>query len=142
MLQPKRRKYPKDFRGRRRGVATRGSSLAFGEFGLKSLGTAWISSAQIEAARRTITHSLKKGGRVWIRIFPDKPVSARPAGKRMGSGKGDIDRYVAVVKPGRILYEVAGADENIVKSAFSNAAAKLPIKTKMIYKEEKWKAKI
>ncbi len=139
MLQPKRRKYPKDFRGRRRGVTTRGCNLAFGEFGLKALEAAWVSSAQIEAARRTIVHALKKGGRVWIRVFPDKPVSARPAGKRMGSGKGDIDRYVAVVTPGRILYEVAGAEESIVKTAFANAAAKLPIKTRMIFAKEEGK---
>jgi large subunit ribosomal protein L16 len=136
MLQPKKRKYIKDFRGRRRGTALRGSTLSFGEFGLKALGVAWLSAAQIEAARRTITHNLKKGGKVWIRVFPDKPVSSRPAGKRMGSGKGDIDRYVAVVKPGRILYEVAGASEDIVKAAFDKAGAKLPFKTKMVKKEE------
>ena len=136
MLQPKRRKYAKDFRGRRQGVETRGSSLVFGEFGLKALETAWVKSMQIEAARRTIVHNLKKGGRVWTRIFPDKPVTARPAGKRMGGGKGDIACYVAVVKPGRILFEVVGADEEIVRSAFEKAAAKLPIKTIFIKKEE------
>lgn len=135
MLQPKKRKYIKDFRGRRRGTALRGSSLSFGEFGLKALGVAWLSAAQIESARRTITHSLKKGGKVWIRVFPDKPVSSRPAGKRMGSGKGDIDRYVAVIKPGRILFEVAGASEEIVKGGFDKAGAKLPFKTKMVKKE-------
>ncbi len=136
MMQPKRRKYVKDFRGRRTGVSTRGASLAFGEFGLKALEASWVSSSQIEAARRTITHNLKKGGRVWIRVFPDKPVSARPAGKRMGGGKGDIDRYVAVVTPGRILFEVAGAAREYVVTALGRAAAKLPIKTKMISKEE------
>ncbi len=136
MLQPKKRKYIKDFRGRRKGVETRGSELAFGEFGLKSLGTAWISSKQIEAARRTITHSLKRGGRVWIRIFPDKPVSARPAGKRMGGGKGDVDRYVAVVKPGRILFEVAGMPKDIVKRAMEKAANKLSVKSVFVSKEE------
>lgn len=136
MLQPKKRKYAKDFRGRRKGIAVRGSSLAFGEFGLKSLGCAWVSSAQIEAARRAITHSLKRGGRVWVRVFPDKPVSARPAGKRMGGGKGDIDRYVAVVKPGKILFEVAGLAEAAVRSALEKAAAKLPIKTVFIKKED------
>lgn len=135
MLQPKKRKYAKDFRGRRRGTAVRGSSLSFGEFGLKSLSAAWVSSAQIEAARRAITHSLKKGGRVWIRVFPDKPVSARPAGKRMGGGKGEIDRYVAVVKPGRILFEVAGLSEELVRSALKKAAAKLPLKTVFVKKE-------
>jgi large subunit ribosomal protein L16 len=97
---------------------------------------AWVSSAQIEAARRAITHSLKRGGRVWIRIFPDKPVSSRPAGKRMGGGKGDIDRYVAVVKPGRILFEVAGATEEAIKIAFDKGMAKLPIKARMVRKEE------
>lgn len=136
MLQPKKRKYIKDFRGRRRGVETRGAELAFGEFGLKSLGTAWIPSKQIEAARRTITHSLKRGGRVWIRIFPDKPVSARPAGKRMGGGKGDVDRYVAVVKPGRILFEVAGMSKDVVKRAMEKAANKLSVKSIFISKEE------
>jgi large subunit ribosomal protein L16 len=136
MLQPKRRKYAKDFRGRRKGVAMRGTSLAFGEFGLKALETAWVKSSQIEAVRRTIVHNLKKGGRVWTRIFPDKPVTARPAGKRMGGGKGEVAGYVAVIKPGRVLFEVAGADEEIVRSAFEKAAAKLPIKTKFVRKEE------
>lgn len=135
MLEPKRRKYRKDFRGRRRGKAYRGSVLEFGEFGLKSLGRGWLSSRQIEAGRRAITHSLKRGGRVWIRVFPDKPVTARPAGQRMGSGKGDIDRYVCVVVPGRILYEVAGASEEIVRGAFSKAAAKMPFKTRIISKD-------
>jgi large subunit ribosomal protein L16 len=135
MMQPKKRKYMKDFRGRRKGIASRGTTLAFGEFGLKALGRAWLSSQQIEAARRTITHCLRKGGRVWIRVFPDKPVTARPAGKRMGGGKGDIDRYVAVITPGRILFEVAGASGEIVKSAFTKAAAKLPFKTKIVIKE-------
>lgn len=136
MLQPKKRKYIKDFRGRRKGASSRGAELAFGEFGLKAQEVAWISAKQIEAARRAITHSLRRGGRVWIRIFPDKPVSARPAGKRMGGGKGDVDRYVAVVKPGRILFEVAGVAEEVVKKAFKLAAIKLPIKTKFIRKEE------
>lgn len=137
MLQPKRRKYPKDFRGRRRGVASRGASLAFGEYGLKSLGRGWLTAAQIEAARRSITHNLKKGGRVWTRVFPDKPVSARPAGKRMGGGKGDIARYVSVVTPGRIIFEVAGASKEYVLIAFDRASSKLPFKTKVIYKEGK-----
>jgi large subunit ribosomal protein L16 len=136
MLQPKRRKYAKDFRGRRQGVETRGSSLAFGEYGLKAAEAAWVKSNQIEAVRRTIVHNLRKGGRVWTRIFPDKPVSARPAGKRMGGGKGEIAGYVAVVRPGRILFEIAGADEEIVRDAFAKAAAKLPIKTIIIRKEE------
>lgn len=135
MLQPKRRKYPKDFRGRRRGVASRGASLAFGDYGLKSLGRGWLTSAQIEAARRSITHNLKKGGRVWTRVFPDKPISARPAGKRMGGGKGDIATYVFVVTPGRILFEVAGASKEYVLTAFDRASSKLPFKTKVVSKE-------
>jgi len=136
MLQPKKRKYIKDFRGRRKGVATRGSKLAFGEFGIKALSCGWVSSAEIEAARRAITRSLRKGGKVWIRIFPDKPVTSRPAGKRMGGGKGDIDRYVAVVKPGRIMFEVAGTTEEIAKSAFAKAISKLSVKAKIVKKEE------
>jgi len=135
MLQPKRRKYIKDFRGRRRGVALRGSTLSFGDYGLKAQEVSWVTSAQIEAARRAITHSLKKGGRVWVRVFPDKPITARPAGKRMGGGKGDISTYVAVVRPGMILYEVAGADRTIVEEAFAKASAKLPIGTKMVSRE-------
>ena len=135
-MQPKRRKYIKDFRGRRRGVSSRGAELSFGEFGLKAQEVAWVTGQQIEAARRATTHELKKGGRVWIRIFPDKPVSAKPAGKRMGGGKGDIAKYVAVVRPGRMIIEVAGAAEEIVKSALAKAAAKLPIKTKFVKKED------
>lgn len=136
MLQPKRSKYAKSFRGRRRGVALRGSYLAFGEFGLKAMETAWVTSSQIEAARKTITHNLKKGGRVWIRVFPDKAVSGRPAGKRMGGGKGEIAKYVAVVMPGRILFEIAGTTEEIAKDALAEGAGKLPIATKIISKEE------
>lgn len=136
MLQPKRRKFIKDFRGRRRGAATRGNSISFGDYGLKAQGVAWITSAQIEASRRTITHALKRGGRVWIRVFPDKPITSRPAGKRMGGGKGDISTYVAVVKPGLILFEVAGADPAVVKEAFRKASAKLPIDVKMVSRGE------
>ena len=135
MLQPKRRKYRKDFRGRRRGKAIRGSSLSFGEFGLKALEVAWLSARQIEAGRRAITHSIKRGGKIWVRVFPDKPVTARPAGHRMGGGKGEIDRYVAVVKPGRILFEVAGLSEDVVRTAFDRAAAKMPFKTRMVKRE-------
>ena len=135
-MQPKRRKYIKDFRGKMRGVSSRGAELSFGEFGLKAQEVAWVTGQQIEAARRAITHELRKGGRVWVRIFPDKPVSAKPAGKRMGGGKGDIAKYVVTVRPGRIIFEVAGASEEIVKSAFAKAAVKLPIKTKFIKKED------
>lgn len=136
MLQPKRRKFIKDFRGRRRGKSTRGSEISFGDFAIKAQEVAWVTSAQIESARRTITHSLKKGGRVWVRVFPDKPITSRPAGKRMGGGKGDISTYVAVVKPGLVLFEVAGAAESIVKEAFRKASAKLPIDVKMVSRED------
>jgi large subunit ribosomal protein L16 len=136
MIQPKRRKYIKDFRGRRRGVATRGSEISFGDIAMKSQEVAWITSAQIEAARRTITHNLKRGGRVWIRIFPDKPITSRPAGKRMGGGKGDISTYVAVVRPGMILFEVAGADPAVVREAFRKASAKLPVDVKIVSRED------
>lgn len=136
MLQPKKRKYIKDFRGRRRGKAQRGSDLNFGEYGLKALEVAWLTSAQIEAGRRAVTHYAKKGGRVWVRVFPDKPVSARPAGKRMGGGKGDVDRYVCVVKPGRILYEVTGLEPEAVAKAFARAGAKMPVKTRIVKKED------
>lgn len=136
MMQPKRRKFIKEFRGRRRGLATRGAQMAFGEFAMKAQEVSWITSAQIEAARRSITHNLKKGGRVWIRIFPDKPITSRPAGKRMGGGKGDISTYVAVVKPGMILFEVAGAAEEVVRLAFKRASAKLPIDVKVVTRED------
>ena len=135
MLEPKRRKYRKDFRGRRRGVAIRGSSLSYGEYGLKSFGRGWLSAAQLEAGRRAITHSLKRGGRVWLRVFPDKPVTGRPAGQRMGGGKGDIDRYVAVIIPGKIIYEIAGVDILVAKKAMDKASAKMPFRTKMIVKQ-------
>jgi len=135
MLQPKRRKYRKDFRGRRKGLAQRGSSVSFGEYGLKSLDRGWMSSNQIEAGRRAITHALKRGGKVWVRVFPDKPVSARAAGQRMGGGKGEVDRYVAVVRPGKILYEVVGASKEVVLEAFAKAAAKMPFKTVVVERD-------
>ena len=119
-----------------KGKETRGTTLAFGDYGLKSLGRAWLTARQIEAARRAITHTLKRGGKVWVRVFPDKPVTSKPAGQRMGGGKGDIDRYVLVVKPGKILFEVAGMDRQTVLSAFERAAAKLPFKTKVVSREE------
>ncbi len=136
MLQPKRRKYRKDFRGRRAGTATRGVKLSFGEFGIKALGRAWLSAAQIEAARRSVTNSLKRKGKVWVRVFPDKPVTGRAAGQRMGGGKGDIDRYVAVVKPGMMILEIAGVTKETAFDAFNKAADKLPFKTRNISKEE------
>ncbi len=136
MLEPRKTKYRKSFRGRMRGKSSRGSKLSFGEYGLKSLGRGWLSARQIEAARRSITHSIKRGGKVWIRVFPHKPVTSRPAGQRMGGGKGDIDRYVCVVTPGRILFEVAGIDKDLVLDAFAKASAKLPFKTKVVSRED------
>ena len=134
MLQPKRMKFAKSFRGRRRGAAPRGFSLAFGDWGLKALEVGWVRSNQIEAARRAITHGLRKGGRTWVRIFPDKPVSDKPPEVRMGGGKGDVVDYVAVVRPGRILFEMGGISAEIAHEALINASRKLPIKTKVINK--------
>lgn len=136
MLEPKRRKYRKEFRGRMKGNAQRGSSLSYGEYGIKALGRGWLTSRQIEAGRRAITHSIRRGGKVWIRVFPDKPVTSRPAGQRMGGGKGDIDRYVTVITPGRIIFEISGVSDDLVKEAFSKAMAKLPFKSKIISKED------
>ncbi len=135
MLQPARRKYRKEQRGRRAGLADRGAALSFGEFGLKALEVAWLSAAQLEAGRRAITNNLKRKGRLWIRVFPDKPVTARAAGQRMGSGKGEIDRYVVVIKPGRMIYEISGVSVDVAKVALSRASDKMPFKTKFINKE-------
>ena len=135
MLMPKRTKHRKMMRGRNRGVSLRGATVSFGEFGLKALEVGWVTSKQIEAGRRTITHALKRGGRVWIRIFPDKPVTARAAGQRMGSGKGEIDRYVCVVKPGRVMYEVSGPSKEIIVEALKKAADKMPIKTTTVARD-------
>lgn len=119
-----------------KGKSIRGANVAFGEFGLKSLGRGWLSGRQIEAGRRAITHSIKRGGKVWIRVFPDKPVTARAAGQRMGGGKGDVDRYVAVVKPGRIIYELAGISDDLAEDALTKAGAKMPFKTKIVKRED------
>jgi large subunit ribosomal protein L16 len=135
MLQPKKSKYRKQFRGRMKGVSTRGSTLAFGEYGLKSLGRGWLSARQIEAARRAITHHTKRAGKVWIRVFPDKPVTKKPSGAKMGKGKGDIDHYVMVVTPGRILFELAGVPKELAVEAIRRAGSKLPFKTKFVSKE-------
>ncbi|KPJ70738.1 50S ribosomal protein L16 [Microgenomates bacterium DG_75] len=135
MLEPRKSKYRKQFRGKRRGKSTRGSALAFGDYGLKSLGRGWLTSRQIEAARRAITHHTKRAGKIWIRVFPDKPVTKKPAGVRMGSGKGSVDHFVAVVTPGRIIFELAGVDEEIASEAIRLAGTKLPFKTKFIKKE-------
>ncbi len=132
MLVPKRVKYRKQQRGRRAGIATRGSRLAFGQYGLKALEAAWITNRQIEAARRAMTRYVKRGGKVWIRIFPDKPITAKPAETRMGKGKGAPVGWVAVVKPGRILYEMEGIPETEAKEAMRLAAMKLPIATSFV----------
>ncbi|OGV89208.1 50S ribosomal protein L16 [Microgenomates group bacterium RBG_19FT_COMBO_39_10] len=135
MLEPKRAKYRKQFRGRMKGKSIRGSTLTFGDYGLKSLGRGWLMARQIEAARKAITHQTKRQGKIWIRVFPDKPVTKKPAGVRMGSGKGAIDHHVAVVTPGRIIFELAGVDEKIAKEAIKRAGAKLPFRTKFIKKD-------
>lgn len=132
MLQPKRVRYRKTQRGRMTGAATRGTTIAFGDFGLQALEPAWIDARQIEAARRAISHYLKRGGKIWIRIFPDKPVTAKPAETRMGSGKGSPERWVAVVRPGRIIFEVGGVREEQAREALRLAAHKLPIATKFV----------
>lgn len=132
MLSPKRTKFRKQQRGRMEGLATRGSTLNFGDFGLQAQEPSWITSRQIEASRRAMTRYIRRGGKIWIRIFPDKPVTMRPAETRMGSGKGSPEFWVAVVKPGRIMFEIAGVTEEIAREAMRLAAYKLPIKTKFI----------
>ncbi len=132
MLVPKRVKYRKQQRGRRSGLDIRGSVLAFGQYGLKALEAAWITNRQIEAARRAMTRYVKRGGKVWIRIFPDKPITSKPAETRMGKGKGAPEGWVAVVKPGRILYEMEGIPEEEAKEAMRLAAMKLPIATRFV----------
>ncbi|MEX2355769.1 MAG: 50S ribosomal protein L16 [Thermaerobacterales bacterium] len=132
MLMPKRVKFRRHHRGRRRGKAMRGSTLNYGEFGLQTLEAAWITDRQIEAARIAMTRHIRRGGKVWIRIFPDKPVTKKPAETRMGSGKGSPEGWVAVVKPGRIMFEIAGVSEELAKEAIRLAAHKLPVRTKFI----------
>jgi large subunit ribosomal protein L16 len=132
MLQPKRTKFRKSMRGRRKGVATTGNSVAFGEFGLKAMGTEWITARQIEAARVAVTRHLRRGGQVWVRVFPDKSVSKKPAEVRMGGGKAAVDHWVAVVKPGRIMFEVAGVPAQDAAMALKLASHKLPIPTKTV----------
>lgn len=136
MLSPKRVKFRKQQRGRRRGKAYRGANIDFGEYGLKALEPAWITNRQIEAARVALTRHIKRGGKVWIRIFPDKPVTFKPAETRMGKGKGSPEYWVAVVKPGRILFELEGVAEAIAKEALRLASAKLPIKTKFVSRKD------
>ena len=134
LLVPKRVKYRKTFKGKMRGIATRNNFIAFGTFALKSEECGWISSRQIEAARRAMTRYTQRGGRIWIRIFPDKPITKHPAESRMGSGKGDVEGYVAVIKPGTILFEMGAVAEDIAKEAMRLAAHKLPLQTKFIVK--------
>ncbi len=136
MLQPKRVKHRKQHKGRIRGNAERGSTIAFGSFGLKSREPIWITNRQIEAARQALTRHMKREGNVWIRIFPDKPITAKPAEVRMGKGKGSLEYWAAVVKPGRILFECDGVPEQIAREAFELAAQKLPIKTKFIVRPD------
>jgi large subunit ribosomal protein L16 len=136
MLMPKRVKYRKQQRGRRRGKAYRGSNISFGEFGVKAMEPAWLTNKQIEAARVALTRHIKRGGKVWIRIFPDKPVTVKPAETRMGKGKGAPDHWVAVIKPGRVLFELEGVTPQLAREALSLAAAKLPIKTKFVVRTQ------
>nr|MCU0552296.1 50S ribosomal protein L16 [Leptolyngbya sp. Prado105] len=136
MLSPRRTKFRKQQRGRMRGLATRGSQLNFGDFGLQALEPTWITSRQIEASRRAMTRYIRRGGQIWIRIFPDKPVTARAAETRMGSGKGAPEYWVAVVKPGRIMFEIAGVPEETAREAMRLAQYKLPIKTKFITRQQ------
>ena len=135
MLMPKRMKYRKQYRGRMRGYSQRGNTVNQGEFGLQALEPCWMTSRQIEAARRAIVRYIRRGGKVWIKVFPDKPVTAKAAETRMGSGKGAVDHYVAVVRPGRVLVEIAGVSEEIAREAMERAAFKLPIRTQFVKRE-------
>lgn len=137
MLMPKRVKYRKQFRGRMRGMAKGGTELLNGEFGLQALEPGWITSRQIEAIRRAVVRHMRRRGKYWIRIFPDKPVTAKPAETRMGKGKGAVDHWVAVVKPGRIMFEIAGVPEDMAREALSLAGYKLPIKTQIVSREDR-----
>ncbi|HTK11119.1 MAG TPA: 50S ribosomal protein L16 [Ktedonobacteraceae bacterium] len=136
LLAPSRTKYRRQHRGRMRGEAHRGNTLSFGEFGLQGLEACWLEARQIEAARIALTRFMKRGGKVWIRVFPDKPVSAKPAETRMGSGKGAVDHWVAVIKPGRIIFEIGGVSEEVAKEAVRLAIHKLPIKCRFITRGE------
>jgi len=135
MLMPKRAKYRKQMRGRMKGKAMRGAEVSFGDYGLQALEPAWITSRQIEAARRAIVRYVRRRGKYWIRIFPDKPVTAKPAETRMGKGKGSVDHYVAVVKPGRVMFELSGVSEEMAREAMRLAAHKLPIKCQFVKRE-------
>jgi large subunit ribosomal protein L16 len=136
MLLPKRVKHRKQHRGRRTGVATRGATIAFGQFGLQATEAAWMTNRQIEAARRAMTRHVRRGGQIWIRVFPDKPVTKKPAETRMGSGKGNPEGWVAVIKPGRVLFEMGGVTYEVAREAMRLAAAKLPLQTRFVALEE------
>jgi large subunit ribosomal protein L16 len=136
MLMPKRVKYRKQFRGRMKGKATRGNTVAFGEYGLQSLEPSWITSRQIEAARRAMVRHMRRRGKLWIRIFPDKSVTKRAAETRMGKGKGSVDHWVAVVKPGRVMFEISGVSEEIAREAMHRASYKLPVKCQFVVRTE------
>ena len=135
MLAPKRVKYRKQMKGRMRGQANRGNYVAFGDYGLQATEPGWVTNRQIEAARTAMTRHIKRGGKVWIRIFPDKPVTKKPAETRMGTGKGNPEMWVAVVKPGRVMFEMEGVPEELAREAFALAAAKLPVKSKVVLRE-------
>jgi large subunit ribosomal protein L16 len=135
MLMPKRVKYRKQFRGRMKGKATRGSTVEFGDFGLQAIEPAWVTARQIEAARRAIVRHVRRRGKYWIRIFPDKPVTAKPAETRMGKGKGSVDHWVAVVKPGRVMFELSGVTEEMAREAMRLASHKLPLKCQFVMRE-------
>lgn len=132
MLQPKRTKFRKLHKGRNRGLALRGNKVSFGEFGLKATGRGRLTARQIEAARRTMTRHIKRGGKIWIRVFPDKPITEKPLEVRMGKGKGNVEYWVALIQPGKVLYEVEGVSEELARQAFALAAAKLPIPTAFV----------
>ncbi len=135
MLQPARRKFRKEHKGRNTGLATRGNTVAFGEYGLKSTDRGRLTARQIEAARRAITRHVKRGGKIWIRVFPDKPISKKPAEVRMGNGKGSPEFYVAEIQPGKVLYEITGVPESLAREAFALAAAKLPLRTTFVERQ-------
>ena len=134
MLQPTRMKYRKQHKGRNTGIATRGNAVSFGDFGLKAVGRGRLTARQIEAARRAMTRHIKRGGRIWIRVFPDKPITEKPLEVRMGKGKGNVEYWVALIQPGKVLYEMDGVPEEVAREAFKLAAAKLPIKTTFVTK--------
>jgi large subunit ribosomal protein L16 len=135
MLQPKRTKFRKQHKGRNRGLAQRGNSVSFGEFGLKAMDRGRLTARQIESARRAMTRHVKRGGKIWIRVFPDKPITKKPLEVRQGKGKGNVEYWVALVQPGSVLYEISGVDEVVAREAFKRAAAKLPVRTAFVTRQ-------